>query len=250
MADTPIDISEQDGIRYLHFGSEWVQGAMRIRRPVDLVLEYTREMLFGLLLRENFNPEGVWPKKILLIGLGAGSLTKFCYWRLPRSRITTVEIDAGVWAVASQMFKLPENDPRLHVEIADGVEFMAQPGPAYDYIMVDGYDENARVGALDSLPFYQACRARLTEGGILATNLFGRSRKYTAPLQRLHTAFDGNVRALPACESGNVVALAGKAILLDVPTETLMLRAQALKTAIGLDLRPSIKRLQATAKTA
>lgn len=247
MTGTPIDISEEDGIRYLHFGSEWVQGAMRIRRPVDLMLEYTREMLFGLLLHDNFAPEGPWPKKILLIGLGAGSLTKFCYWRLPRTRITTVEIDEGVWAVASQMFKLPDNDTRLHVEIADGVEFMTRQGSSYDYILIDGYDANARVGALDSLPFYQACRARLNDGGILATNLFGRLRRYTAPLQRLSTAFDGNICALPACDSGNVVALAGVGVSLGVPLPELSVRAKQLKAAIGLDLRPTIKRLRETA---
>lgn len=250
MSDTPIDISEEDGIRYLHFGSDWVQGAMRIRRPVDLVLEYTREMLFGLLLRENFSPEGTWPKKILLIGLGAGSLTKFCYWRLPKARITTVEIDEGVWGVASQMFKLPDSDPRLHIEIADGVDFMTRPGPTYDYILIDGYDADARVGALDSLPFYQACSARLNSGGMLAANLFGRSRKYTAPLQRLSKAFDGNVRALPPCESGNVVALAGSGTNLDVPLSELALRAKQLKTSIGLNLGPTIKRLQQAEKTA
>ena len=46
---TPIDISEENGVRYLHFGSEWVQGAMRIRRPYALELAYTREMMAPLL---------------------------------------------------------------------------------------------------------------------------------------------------------------------------------------------------------
>jgi len=66
-----IDIREDSGVRTLHFGSEWVQGAMRIARPWNLELEYTREMMASLLLRDP-------PRKVLLIGLGAASLTNSC----------------------------------------------------------------------------------------------------------------------------------------------------------------------------
>lgn len=240
MAPTPIDISEEEGIRYLHFGSEWIQGAMRIRRPIDLQLEYTRHMLFGLLLRPS-----PWPARILLIGLGAGSLTKFCYWRLPLADITTVEIDAGVWSVARHMFKLPEEDRRLHVTIADGIDFIQTPGPQYDYILVDGYDARARAGALESQAFYTACRSRLGQDGILTTNLFGRSRKYTGPLGRLSAAFDSRALALPSCQSGNVVAMAGISPA-EIPEQAeLRIRAKALKTSTGLDLLDAVKRLDA-----
>lgn len=67
-----IDISEESGIRYLHFGSTWVQGAMRIARPWHLELEYTKEMMASLLMRDDAR----FPRKVLLIGLGAASLTK------------------------------------------------------------------------------------------------------------------------------------------------------------------------------
>lgn len=246
MSHNSIDISEEDGIRYLHFGSEWVQGAMRIRRPVDLLLEYTREMMTGLLLREGFTNDAKWPKRILLVGLGAGSLTKFCYWKLPQARITTVEINAAVHAAASFHFKLPPEDARLSIVIGDGVEYITRPGPKFDYILIDGYDKNAKVGLLDSLPFYHACWARLAENGILATNLFGRTRQYAAPLKRLTTAFDGRCLALPPCESGNVVALAtrGTPIAFDLPT--LITRAIKLRAATGLNLRPTLKRIQQT----
>ena len=243
MSSQSIDISEEGGLRYLHFGSEWVQGAMRIRRPVDLELEYTREMMFGLLLRNGFMVEAKWPKRILLIGLGAGSLTKFCYWKLPQARVTTVEVDESVWAAASFHFKLPAEDQRLSIVIDDGVDYMTRSSPKFDYILIDGYDEDAKVGLLDSQPFYQACWARLNEGGILATNLFGRSRSYTAPLKRLAEAFEGRSLALPQCDSGNVVALATRGASIELEIEELMRRAAHLKTATGLDLRPSVKRL-------
>ena len=67
-----IDIREESGIRTLHFGSEWTQGAMRIARPWNLELDYTKEMMASLLLRD----ESRFPRKVLLIGLGAASLNQ------------------------------------------------------------------------------------------------------------------------------------------------------------------------------
>ncbi|MEN3112079.1 spermidine synthase [Uliginosibacterium paludis] len=241
-----IDVSEEGGVRYLHFGSEWVQGAMRIRRPVDLELEYTREMMSGLLLRNGFTTGARWPGRILLVGLGAGSLTKFCYWKLPQARVTTVEIDPAVHAAASFHFKLPAEDERFSVVIEDGADYMLRSRPKFDLILIDGYDADARVGLLDSLPFYQACWARLKEGGVLATNLFGRSRRYAEPLERLTTAFEGRSLALPPCESGNVIALATRGGPVTLPLGELEERAAQLKSATGLDLRGTVRRIAAS----
>ena len=82
MSSTLIEVSEEAGVRYLHFSADWVQGAMRIQRPNSLELAYTREMMAGLLLREP-----PWPKNALLIGLGAGSLVKYIYHKLPATRM-------------------------------------------------------------------------------------------------------------------------------------------------------------------
>ena len=79
-----IFYSEEDGFRYLHFGSPWIQGAMKVRRPYELVLEYPRQMMaVGL-----FYPH---PKHILQLGLGAASLTKFCY-RFSDAEVVVVEV--------------------------------------------------------------------------------------------------------------------------------------------------------------
>lgn len=244
MTDSPIDISEEAGVRYLHFGSDWVQGAMRIRRPADLELAYTREMMAGLLMHDGWEASPAWPRRVLLIGLGAGSLTKFCYWKLPGSQITVVEINPAVWAAARQFFKLPADDARLSVEIADGVDFLKADTGSYDYILVDGYDKDAKVGLLDSLPFYQSCRERLSTRGILSANMFGRSRRYEPSLQRLASAFEGRALAFPSCDSGNVVAFAAHGEGISVSLADLRQRALALKAATGLDLRPTITRLE------
>jgi spermidine synthase len=236
---TPIDISEESGVRYLHFGSEWVQGAMRIRRPYALELDYTREMMAGLLLRGT-----PWPRRALLIGLGAGSLTKFIHRHLPQTKMTVVEIEPAVVHVAREFFKLPEEDPRFRLVIADGAEFVQGSRGRYDCILVDGFDRNARAGALDTLPFYAACRARLTGDGLLAVNLFGRSRGFKASLGRIDAAFDGRALALPASDSGNVIAFATGGSEVAVSLDHLRDRAGALKESTGLDLRPTITRLQ------
>lgn len=246
MNSSPIDISEEAGVRYLHFGSAWVQGAMRIRRPADLELAYTREMMAGLLMHEGWNAGPEWPQRILLVGLGAGSLAKFCYWKLPHARITVVEINPVVWAAARQYFKLPPDDARLNIEIADGVEFMRTDTGTYDYILVDGYDKDAKVGLLDSSPFYESCYEKLSAHGILSANMFGRSRKYEPSLQRLARAFNQRALAFPSCDSGNVVAFAARGEVIKATLTELRQRAATLKSTTGLDLRPTITRLEQT----
>ena len=158
-----IDIREESGVRTLHFGSEWIQGAMRIARPWNLELDYTKEMMASLLLREGgsvaaghpsaypsrvLREDSRFPRKVLLIGLGAASLTKFLYRHYPLAKLTVVEIEAGVVAAARQFFKLPEDPRRLNIIIADGVEFIANHDQSYDLILVPGvYSVNAQTSA-------------------------------------------------------------------------------------------------------
>ncbi len=242
---TPIDISEAAGVRYLHFGSDWIQGAMRIRKPNALELAYTREMMAGLLLRDGLAEDaGQWPKKVLIIGLGAASLAKFAYHHRPQARIRVVEIAPSVVAAARQFFKLPPEDARFSVHLGCGAQYVLEKDQAFDYILVDGYDRNARAGALDTLPFYQAVRARLSAQGLMAVNLFGRSKGYKASVERIITAFDGRAIAFPSCDSGNVVAFAAAGEAIERPIAELRERAQALKSATGLDLRPTVARLE------
>lgn len=237
---TPIDISEQDGVRYLHFGSEWVQGAMRIRRPYALELSYTREMMAPLLLTAPAD----WPRRILTVGVGAGSICKFIYHHLPDAQLTAVEIDPKVVAVAEQYFKLPVEDARFRVVIADAVDYLLDTDRHFDLILLDGFDRHARAGALDTEPFYQTCWARLSGQGLLATNLFGRSRGFQASVARLTAAFDGRALAFPSCDSGNVVAVAARGDEVVADATELRARAYALHERTGLDLRPTVARLE------
>jgi len=236
-----IDIREDAGVRTLHFGSDWVQGAMRIARPWNLELEYTREMMASLLLRDA-------PRKVLLIGLGAASLTRFLYRNYPQAHLTVVEIEPSVVAAARQFFKLPEDPKRLHLVIGDGAEYVLNSNKKFDLILVDGFDEKARTGALETLPFYQACRARLSSDGILSVNMLTRSRGFKATAARIAEAFDDRALVFPSCESGNAVALAAGGDPIEITFEELKKQAQALKDATGLNLQPTLTRL-AQAKT-
>jgi spermidine synthase len=237
---TPIDIREEAGIRYLHFGSEWIQGAMRIARPWNLELEYTREMMLSLLLRD----DTIWPRKVLMIGLGAASLTKFLYRHYPLAHLTVVEIDPGVVAAARQFFKLPEDTKRINLVIGDGVEYVLNNDKKFDLVLVDGYDENASSGALDTLPFYRGCRALLSEDGILSVNLLTCNRRFDDSITRIAEVFDDRVLAFPSCESGNAIALAADGDPVEISFYDLREKALNLSKETGLNLMPSIARLE------
>lgn len=245
-----IETSEEAGVRFLHFGSEWVQGAMRIARPFALELEYTREMMACLLMRA----DGEWPARILQVGLGAGSLAKFWHRHRPAARQTVVELNPAVVAIARQSFKLPSDDARIDVQIADGVAWMhAARKDRFDCIMIDGYDHNARFGAMGTEAFYRDCRARLSGRGLLVLNLFGRAHGYARQIENLRAAFDERVLALAPIDADNhggnaiVFAAAGERVTLDMPS----LRAEAARLHLqtGLRLNATLVRLdQAIAK--
>jgi spermidine synthase len=235
-----IDISEQAGVRTLHFGSEWVQGAMRVARPWALELDYTREMMACLLLR----PEPEWPRRVLLAGLGAGSLTKFLYRHRPRARLTVVEIEPQVVAAARQFFRLPDADERLAIVIDDAANYVAGGMKPFDLILVDGFDAKARAGALQTLTFYQACRARLADDGLLVANLLARNRGFDASVQRLAAAFDGRCLAFPSCDSGNAICFAAVGEPVAIPLGELKAAARRLKLETRLDLLPTVTRLE------
>lgn len=235
-----IQVSESAGVRYLHFGSNWVQGAMRVARPWALELDYTRAMMTALLLR----PAADWPRSVLLIGLGAASLTKFLYRHRPTAKLTVVEIEPAVVAVARQNFKLPEEDERLRIVIGDGAEFVAASQQRFDLILVDGFDADARTGMLDTLPFYLNCKARLSSSGLLATNLLSKRRGVRDALARINAAFADRAIALPSCDSGNVIAFATSGAPTPFRIGELKTAARRLKEETGLNLQPTLSCLE------
>lgn len=218
-----ITLSEEAGVRYLHFGSPWIQGAMRIGRPWALEIDYVRNMMAWMMFLAP-------PPRILQLGLGAAALTRYCWRRFPQSGVTAVERSAAVIATARRDFALPGDDERLRVVLGDAGRFVARPGERgrYGVIQVDLYDWRARGPVLDSVAFYRACRRALAEPGVLVVNLFGEHASYLRNLDHLERVFGGRVLALPPVPAGNVVVLAFKGPPLRVGWPALGLRAQAL----------------------
>jgi spermidine synthase len=247
VAKHSLEASEEGGVRFLHFGSEWVQGAMRVARPWALELEYTREMMGCLLLRN----DAQWPRRVLQIGLGAASLTKFWYRHFPEVTQTVVEINPDVVSLAYQSFKLPRDPARVDVQVGDGVTWMRDTElplrQRFDCIMVDGYDHNARFGALGSEAFYRDCRKQMSKRGVLVLNLFGRAHGYRKQLENLRLAFDDRVLSLPVHEGadgGNAIAFAVVGEAIDIDVARLREQAAAVHAKTGLKLASTIARFE------
>ena len=223
-----IGVSEDGGVRYLHFDSPWVQGAMRLRRPFALELEYQRQMMAPLL----FVPR---PRRIVQLGLGAGALTKFCWRHLPQARVTVVERWPSVVAVARRWFRLPPDDARLAVVEADAREFVFEP--AYrgraDWLQIDLYDAAARGPVYDDPGFYRACRNVLRPHGVAVVNLFGSA--LGSSLRALAAGFPHGTLPLPETRSGNRVVLAFADSEAATRTADLQAAAAGVRARFGLD---------------
>jgi spermidine synthase len=234
----PIRISEEYGVRFLEFGGHWIQGAMRLAEPWALELEYAQSMMLPLLTR----PAG-WPRRVLQVGLGAGSLAKFLFRHRPRARIDVVEIDPEVALHAWQFFHLPPESARFRVEIEDAYTFVARSGERYDLMLIDGFDSKAEAGRLDSPAFYRNCRARLAPGGILVANLIGKRRLPREGIERLRRAFDGRIVVLPRNEA-NTIVVAMTAQRQGFSRAALEARARRLRASTGLDLGPVLRAMK------
>lgn len=236
----PIEILEARGVRTLHFGSDWVQGAMRVSRPWDLELVYTREMMAALLLSAEWP---AMPKRILQIGLGAGSLTRFIHRYLPDTCQVVAEQSMVVVAAALQGFNLPPESNRLQIVVSEGAAWLATAHDQFDLILVDGFDADGQTGDLESFAFYQSCRQRLTTGGRLVCNFLSRSPNFLQSCMALDSAFEGHTRLLPQSPGGNVIALGSVTGSVFLNEAELRGRAAFLAERTGLDLAPLVARL-------
>jgi spermidine synthase len=234
----PVTLSEMDGVRYLHFGTEWVQGAMRLRKPDWPELEYAQQMMAWMLYIEA-------PTAIAQLGLGTAALTKFCYRQFPAATVTAVELNPSVIAICASMFKLPASDERLAVLEMDAMDFVEDPAnhDAFDVLQCDLYDATARGPVLDTPEFYQACNACLTGPGIMTVNLFGDHPSFNKNLKAMKFAFD-DVICLPEVHDGNVVALCFKTRR-PIDDAALAQRAAAIVAATRLPAKTWVKGMQA-----
>jgi len=227
-----VNFSDYNGVRCLHLGTEWVQGSMKLDDPYAIELEYVQRMMAWLLFVE---PSSVATRHAMQLGLGAGALTKFCRRQL-RMKTTVIELNPQVLVACRGWFKLPPEDAKLQVVIADAAQEIQKPEwqGTVDALQVDLYDHEAAAPVLDDEAFYAQCRALLTEEGCMTVNLFGRASSYERSLGKMAAAFgEDAVWAFKPTREGNTVVLAQRTA--SRPSrEALAARAETIQTRWNL----------------
>ena len=234
-----VNFSDEGTVRHLHLGSPWIQGSMLMDAPTVLVHEYIQRMMAWLLF---VDADSVPKRQALQLGLGAGSLTKHCH-KVLRMKTTAIELNPQVLHACRGWFKLPADNSRIQVILADASQEIAQPRwwGTVDALQVDLYDDDAAAPVLDSAAFYADCRRVLTDEGCMTVNLFGRASSFAKSVEKISQAFGADaVWAFKATREGNTVVLAQR-----TPSRpkraVLAERAEVIQTRWGL---PAVKWLR------
>lgn len=157
-----IRIEEDDEARYMYF-DRTLQSAMNLKDPTALRLIYSRYTSLGFA----FRPDA---KKMLLIGLGGGSIPKKLNKEFPNLEIDAVEIDPEVIKMAKDHFNVRESkNLRLHAQ--DGRLFLTRTQNQYDIIMLDAYFTDAMPFHLATKQFFELAQKKLTPNGVVVANL-------------------------------------------------------------------------------
>ena len=219
----------------LHFTLGELQSRMRLDSPCALEVDYTRTMM-GFLL---FNPA---PGHIGMIGLGGGSIAKFCHRFLPASRMTVLEINPHVIALRSD-FQVPPDDERFTVIAADGAMYLQTQAMRYDVLLVDGFDPDGQPAALCSQRFYDDCLAALPDGGVLAVNLHYDHPDYPLLFERIRRSFGGNAVEIVTLEKSNAIVFARKGEPISPQSLNLGASLAGLDAQARATLKPELARM-------
>ena len=228
-------------MRYLHLDTIWVQGAMRVRKPQTIELEYVQRMMAWLLLRPL---ETLADSHAVQLGLGAAALTKFCH-RLLGMRTTAVELNPSVIQACRLWFHLPPDGERLEVLEEDAGAYVqrAETGSA-DVLCVDLYDHEAASPVLDDAAFYADCFRLLADGGVLSVNLFGRDASFATSAARIVAAFGrANVWTMRPTREGNTIVLATKNVAMP-ERAVLVERAEVVQSTYELPAKKWVRMIR------
>ncbi len=212
----------------LHFSISEVQSRMDPQDPLALVLQYTRTMMGFLLLHRS-------PRQIAMIGLGGGSLAKFCHHHLPEARIEVVEINPHVIALRDE-FQVPPDGDRFSVVHGDGARFVRDRATPCDVLIVDGFTSDGMPRRLCSQRFYDDCHAMLQPGGVMVVNLHFGHRQYSRHVDRIHRSFEGEVLVVDDGGLSNSIVFACKGPVLDKAATGAARRPKALDRAAAKPL--------------
>ncbi|MGO4210796.1 fused MFS/spermidine synthase [Terriglobus sp. YAF25] len=201
---TPVGVEpivHRDGNRVsLQFQIGEIQSEMLVDDPVFLTLPYTRTMIDFMLCHRN-------PTHIVMIGLGGGSIPKWCYREMPAADITVIEIDPQVIALRDR-FHIPLDDHRFRVIDEDGADYVARAPGRIEVLLVDGFDIFGQPPQLCSQAFYDDCYRALTPDGVLVVNLCGPESEDA--IEYLRRSFRDRVLVATPEDSENRIVLATK----------------------------------------
>jgi spermidine synthase len=248
MPDSPVDAHARPVVCRtattvsLHFAWEETQSCMDLRHPDALHLEYTRTMM-GFLL---FIPA---PRNIVMVGLGGGSLAKFCHRHLPRSRIRVVEINPHVIALRDE-FQVPPDSSRFSVVQGDGAAYVQAMSRPCDVLLTDGYDHKGLPASLSSARYYADCRELLGPDGMLVVNLHCSQARWQQQIARIRRSFDGGLLTVADDDGSNRVVFASPGHLAPQPTARPLRRPRGLDDDAWAQLRAPLARVLAAAHEA
>ncbi|MEQ1519268.1 MAG: spermidine synthase [Usitatibacteraceae bacterium] len=220
-------VIDEDDFRALYFSRELTQSGMRLSDPYALEFAYTRKMMSVLLFVHQ-------PKHILMLGLGGGSLAKFCYRNLPSAHITAVEIDPHIIAFREQ-FLLPPDDARLRVLLGDAAEYVRNTEEPADVVMIDAFDRAGFSTSVCSRAFYRDVRDTLSKQGVMVANMVGSKAVRGTHLDMIDDVFDGNVVLLPIADDGNYLVFAFRDAGFEPRWRWIEGQAKAMQARFGLD---------------
>lgn len=221
-------VYENVNSKALYFSISEIQSRMQLKDPQALDLEYTRTMMAFLL----FTPE---PDDIAMIGLGGGSLAKFCHQYLPHTRIQVAEINPHVIALRDE-FLVPPDDDRFRVVQADGADYVRFRSTHCDVLVVDGFDSEGLPSRLCSQRFYDDCFKLLHSGGIMVANLHYGHQDYGIHLERIKRSFGDAVLVVDDGELSNSIVFACKGLALEKGRSGPMRRPSNLAAAAASQL--------------
>ncbi len=200
--NTVVVAEDDQGMRTLLFGSEGVrQSVVKVGDPDHLELPYARAMVSGLALC----PE---PKRVLVVGLGGGTIPSFLHKHYPQTRIDAVEIDPVVVEVAKQFFGFRE-DATLKAYVQDGRQFIEERLNVYDVIFLDAFGSENIPYHLATREFLEAVRRALTAQGVVLADVWGPGLNplYDSMVRTYQEVFD-ELYILEVRGSGNRILIA------------------------------------------
>jgi spermidine synthase len=199
--DVP-QVSETLDHRLMQFSDAEIQSRMQLRAPDALDLEYTRLMM-GFLLFAGA------AKRIAMIGLGGGSIAKFCHRHLRSTRLAVAEINPQVVALRDR-FGLPPDDERLSVHLVDGARFVRDTPLRFDALLVDGFDRHGLPRQLCSQRFYDDAADALQPAGVLVVNLHANQGEQPVWLARIRLSFGHEPLVVHDGDRSNCVVFASR----------------------------------------